>query len=103
VDEQRRAVAFADEHDLDAAPAYRILDLAAEVGEIAADAAKTSGYGADPEALDVSSDELGDALFALCLVADSQDVDLGAAFDEALAKYGERADDTGSVGSRGGE
>lgn len=97
--EQQRVVSFADRHDLDADPAFRILDLAAEVGEIAADAAKSSGYGDRPDELAVSNDEIGDALFSLLLVADSLDVDAGEALDEAIAKYERRLGETGSASS----
>jgi hypothetical protein len=57
--EQRSVTDFLADHELDADPAYRILDLAAEVGEVAADAAKSSEYGAAPDSLAVSQDELG--------------------------------------------
>lgn len=97
--EQEQVAEFLAEHDLDGDPAYRILDLASEIGEIAKDAADSTDYGSSPEDLDVKSDELGDALFALLAVAESLDVDAGAALDEALAKYRERLDDTGTAAS----
>lgn len=99
MDEQDRVAAFASEHDLEATPAFRLLDLVAEVGEVAADATESAGYGADPEALDVSDDEIGDALFALLLVAESLDVDAGEALEASLAKYRERIEETGDAGS----
>lgn len=99
MDAQARVAAFVDEHDMDADRAYRILDLAAEVGEIAADAAKSSEYGAAPEELAVSEDELGDALFALLATADALDIDAEAALDESLAKYERRIGDSGDAGS----
>ncbi|WP_290814668.1 MazG-like family protein [Halovivax sp.] len=96
---QERVVSFAERHGLDADPAYRILDLSAEVGEVAADAAKSTDYGAEPDALEVNGDEIGDALFSLLLVADAVDVDAAAALDEALEKYERRVEETGSAGS----
>lgn len=36
MDEQARVANFVDEHDLTCPPAYRLLDLSAEVGELAA-------------------------------------------------------------------
>ena len=98
---QERVVAFADRHELDADPVYRILDLSAEVGEIAADAAKSTEYGTNPESLSVNRDELGDALFSLLLVADAVDVDAGDALDDALDKYERRLEEVGSAGSDG--
>lgn len=97
--EQRAVAAFLAEHDLDAAPAYRILDLAAEVGEVAADAAKSSDYGHDPDSLAVSEDELGDALFSLLTVCEGLDVDAGEALETALSKYEARIETTGQAGS----
>jgi len=101
MDAQDRVAPFAAEHDLEAVPAYRVLDLVAEVGEIAADAAKSTEYGARPAALDIAEDELGDALFALLLVAESVDVDAEAALETALAKYERRLAETGDAGSDG--
>jgi NTP pyrophosphatase (non-canonical NTP hydrolase) len=99
MDAQDRVAAFVDEHDMDADPAYRVLDLAAEVGEIAADAAKSSEYGAAPEELTVSEDELGDAVFALLATADALDIDAEEALETSLAKYERRLDGSGSAGS----
>ncbi|MFC7140657.1 MazG nucleotide pyrophosphohydrolase domain-containing protein [Halosimplex aquaticum] len=99
MDAQDRVAAFVDEHDMDADPVYRVLDLAAEVGEIAADAAKSSEYGGAPEDLTVSEDELGDALFSLLATADALDIDAEAALDESLAKYERRLDESGDAGS----
>ena len=96
---QRKVETFLAEHEMDADPAYRILDLASEVGELAKDANESTDYGASPEELDVNADELGDALFSLLAVAESLDVDAEAALDEALAKYEERIEATGDPGS----
>jgi NTP pyrophosphatase (non-canonical NTP hydrolase) len=96
---QQNVAEFLAEHDMDADPAYRILDLASEVGELAKDANDSTDYGANPERLDVNSDELGDALFALLALAESLDVDAEEAVDEALAKYEARIEETGDAGS----
>lgn len=96
---QRQVAAFLDEADLHAPPAYRLIDLTAEVGEVAADAAKSSGYGADPAALSVSRDELGDVLFAALALAEELDVDAEDALAESIAKYEARLDADGIAGS----
>ncbi|MUV57091.1 MazG nucleotide pyrophosphohydrolase domain-containing protein [Halogeometricum sp. CBA1124] len=98
-DRQQRVAAFLDAHELHAPPAYRLLDLAAEVGELAADATKSSEYGARPGDLQVNRDELGDALFCLYALADELDVDAGEALEESIAKYEARIDDAGAPGS----
>lgn len=99
MDEQRRVARFVDENDLTCPPAYRLLDLAAEVGELAADANDATGYGTDAEAFTVKRDELGDALFALLALCDDLDVDAAAALDESLAKYERRLADRGDAAS----
>ena len=97
--EQRVVAQFLDEHGMRSPPAYRLLDLTAEVGEIAADAAKSSEYGGSPESLSVPEDELGDALFALLALAEELDVDAGDALETSLAKYEDRIDENGDAGS----
>jgi hypothetical protein len=52
VKEQEEVVAFVTDHDMESDAAYRILDLAAEVEEIAADATKSTDWGTEPNALE---------------------------------------------------
>ena len=99
--EQRQVARFIEANDIDADPAYRVLDLAAEVGEVAADAAESAEYGAAPDELEVDEDELGDALFSLLATAEALDVDASEALDTALAKYERRIEDSGDPGSPG--
>jgi NTP pyrophosphatase (non-canonical NTP hydrolase) len=99
MDAQETVADFLAEHDLHTDPAYRLLDLTAEVGELAADATASTEYGASPAALDLSRDELGDALFALLALAEETDTDADAALAESLAKYERRIDSEGSPGS----
>lgn len=96
---QETVAQFLAEHDMDADPAYRILDLTSEVGELAKDVNDSTDYGGSPEEVAVKSDEIGDALFALLAVAESLDVDAEEALDEALAKYRTRIEETGDAGS----
>lgn len=99
MDEQQAVASFIADHDMEAPPAYRLLDLVSELGEIAKDAAESTEYGAAPDALAVDSDEVGDTLFALLALADELDVDAGDALDESLAKYEDRIADTGDAAS----
>ncbi|NHX35678.1 MULTISPECIES: MazG nucleotide pyrophosphohydrolase domain-containing protein [Halolamina] len=96
---QQQVANFLDENEMHAPPAYRLLDLAAEVGEVAADTAKSSEYGDSPGSLSVPTDELGDALFALLALADELDVDAGDALETSLSKYGSRSEEAGDAGS----
>lgn len=97
--DQRRVAAFLDRAELHAPPSYRLLDPAAEVGEVAADATASTGYGTDPEAVSVARDEIGDVLFATLALAEELDVDAEAALAESLAKYEARLDADGTAGS----
>ncbi|MFH5842691.1 MazG nucleotide pyrophosphohydrolase domain-containing protein [Haladaptatus sp. CMAA 1909] len=97
--EQEQVAAFVADNDMKSDPAYRILDLVAEIGEIAADATKSTEWGEDPEALDVKRDEIGDALFSLLAVADALDVNAGEALDDTLEKYRRRIRETGDSSS----
>lgn len=100
MDEQARVARFIDEHDLSCPPAYRLLDLSAEVGELAADATDSSDYGANPDALSVNEDELGDTLFALLALCEELDVDAGEALDTSVEKYERRLSRRGDAGSQ---
>lgn len=96
---QQQVAQFLDDNGMRAPPEYRLLDLAAEVGEVAADAAKSSEYGDTPASLTIPEDELGDALFALLALAEESNIDAGAALETSLAKYEDRITDTGDAGS----
>lgn len=100
MEEQEKVAEFIAEHDLQGKPAYRILDLASEVGEIAKDAVESGEYGATPEQLEVNTDEVGDVLFSLLAVAESLDIDASVALDEALDKYQRRLKETGTASSQ---
>lgn len=99
MDQQQSVAEFIEAHDLRAHPAYRTLDLAAEVGEIAAAVAKSTEYGAAEQSMAVPEDEVGDALFALLALADGLDIDAEAALGTALSKYEQRIESDGGPGS----
>lgn len=98
--EQEKVENFMQEHDMEGTPEFRILDLLAEIGEIAGDAAKSSDYGLERESLEVREDEIGDALFSLLAVCNSLDIDAGEALETSLEKYRDRIEETGDAGSR---
>ena len=97
--EQDRVAEFVDTHSLRAPPAFRLLDLVSEVGELAKAAAESTDYGDRPDAIDVPEDEIGDALFALLALADGLGVDAGEALETTLAKYERRLEETGEPAS----
>ncbi|MFB6291801.1 MAG: MazG nucleotide pyrophosphohydrolase domain-containing protein [Candidatus Nanohaloarchaea archaeon] len=99
MEEQRKVAEFIEEHDLEAAPGFRIMDLVSEVGEIAKDVTKSSEYGLAPEKMEIKEDEVGDALFSLLAVAEDLGIDAGEALDTALEKYRSRIEEKGEPGS----
>lgn len=102
MDAQDRVARVVAEHELAAPPAYRILDLASEVGEVAKEAAVASDYGEQPEGVEIAEDEVGDVLFALLALCDELDIDAEAALDTAITKYESRIDAGGDPGSTTG-
>jgi len=97
---QDRVARFVAAHDLDAPPAYRLLDTASELGELAKELNESTRYGDTPERAAVADDELGDALFALLAFADAVDADAASALDTAIGKYEKRLEERGSAGSQ---
>lgn len=97
---QEKVKEFVENHEMEATPAFRIIDLVAEVGEIASDAAKSSDYGLKEEELEVKKDELGDAFFSLISLANSLEIDLEDALDHSMEKYEERINQKGDPGSK---
>jgi NTP pyrophosphatase (non-canonical NTP hydrolase) len=97
---QARVGLFVAAHDIDAPVEARLLDLVSEVGELAKEVLKGSGYGRAPFAPPEGWDgELADALFALLCLANSTGVDLDTALTAALAKYADRLATRGDAGS----
>lgn len=99
MDEQETVAEFIATHDLEGEPEYRVLDLASEVGELAKNVVDSGNYGASPDRLNIESDELGDVLFSVLAVAEAFDMDASVALDEALAKYQQRLDRSGTPSS----
>lgn len=90
MDQQERVAAFVADNDISAPPAYRLLDLASELGEVAKEINESTGYGTEQSAPTVPEDELGDTLFALLALCSELDVDAESALDTALEKYEDR-------------
>jgi NTP pyrophosphatase (non-canonical NTP hydrolase) len=99
MDSQSRVAAFVEDNDIEAPAAYRLLDTVSELGEVAKEVCTSTDYGDDPGSVDVSEDELGDALFALLALCSALDVDAEAALETSLAKYEERLAESGQAGS----
>ncbi|ELY85380.1 MazG-like family protein [Natrinema altunense] len=99
MEEQRKVADFVTEYDLETPPEFRLLDLVSEVGELAKDANTATDYGESPADLEIATDELGDALFALLALADALEIDASTALEEAIEKYDRRLDGNATPGS----
>ncbi len=78
----------------------RLLDVLAEVGELAKEALKSTDYG-KREFIPTKNweSEMGDAFFSLITLANATDVDLETALGNVLVKYRRRIVETGTLSS----
>ena len=91
---------FVSRHNLEAPPTARLLDLVAEVGELAKELVNGSEYGRRDLSLPSAwADELGDVFFSLICLANATDVSLDRALAIALEKYEQRLAQRGEAGS----
>jgi len=98
---QTRSRAFLARHGLSHTPQIHTLDLVSEVGEIAKALLECSEYGKSPSQPTLAlEEELGDAFFSLIALAESLNVDLETALEQALTKYETRLAEKGHTGSR---
>lgn len=97
---QKKVEEFCATNKLESPAEYRLLDLVAEIGEVAKEVLKSTEYGRREKGKlsDKISEELGDALYSLISVANIYQVDLETALEKALAKYRLRLK-SGSPGS----
>ncbi|MDO8489859.1 MAG: MazG-like family protein [bacterium] len=97
---QKKIKKFMDDNNMNNSIEYRMLDLVDEVGEVAKEICKMSGYGTrKPEFRKEIALELGDAFYSLISVANFYDVDLEASLDLVLEKYKKRIQKGGHPGS----
>lgn len=92
---QKKVREFIEKYDMDASPDYRLVDLVSEVGEVAGDVSKSTGYGKRPEDIEVKEDEIGDVFFALLAFSESLGMDAEEALDTAIEKYESRIEEKG--------
>ena len=100
---QEWATGFAKTNDLLHRPETHALDLVSEVGEVAKELLLATDYGKRPFQPSLSrphlTDEMGDVLYSLCVLATAVNVDLDEALAGALAKYQKRMDSKSHAGS----
>lgn len=97
---QGKVKKFMDVNNMNNPIEYRMLDLFDEIGEVAKEISKMSGYGTkEPEFREEIVMELGDAYYSLAAVANYYDVDLLKSLDLAVEKYEKRIEKGGHAGS----
>ena len=97
---QTKVANFIREHNLEAPIEARLLDLLAELGELAKEVLKGSEYGQTPfTETQAWKEELGDVFFSLACLAYSTNVNLEEALDKVLEKYQARIESKGDAGS----
>ncbi len=97
---QQKIREFMEKNNMKSPAEYRMLDLVAEIGEVAKELCKMSCYGAKaPEFREEIIPELGDAFYSLIAVANHYNVDLLKALDIVLEKYRKRIEKAGHPGS----
>jgi NTP pyrophosphatase (non-canonical NTP hydrolase) len=97
---QKAVAEFVKKHQLESSVEARLIDLFAEMGEVAKEALKGSDYGkADFSQTPAWAEELGDVFFSLVCLANSTGVDLEKALEDVLAKYKLRLREKGEAGS----
>lgn len=98
---QQQAVRFAQKHQLQHTAFVHALDLMSEMGEVTKELLKATAYGEKPAQFRPEiSEEMGDLLYSLCLLAGSVGVDLEAALQQTLDKYEQRWQAKGHIGSQ---
>jgi NTP pyrophosphatase (non-canonical NTP hydrolase) len=99
-DAQRRVAEFVHAHDLSAGVETRLLDLVAEMGELAKEGLKGTDYGSVTMLPDSEwSSEMGDMIYSLLALANETGVDLETALASALTKYRARIAERSDPGS----
>ncbi|MDQ3812586.1 MAG: nucleotide pyrophosphohydrolase [Armatimonadota bacterium] len=91
---------FVAKHHLETQPAFSLLDIMSELGEVAKELLKATDYGRRPDAADAERmrEEIGDLMFAVAYLSTLYDVDPEAAMWESVRKF-ERRLERGSAGS----
>lgn len=100
-EQQQRVKDWMARYGLGTDPQARMLDLSSEVGELAKEVLKATGYGTRPLAPTASlEEELGDCVFSLLCVSEALGLDGEKALDQALEKYRARFAEAGDIGHR---
>lgn len=97
---QNKVRLFTDEKGLNIPLEVRMMDLVAEIGEMAKEILKQTNYG--KKSFKGNEDwlgEMGDVFFSLICLANTTEIDLEEGINRVLDKYQKRFEDKGSIGS----
>ena len=80
---------FIAQHNLETQPAFSLLDVMSELGEVAKLLLHSTNYGQHPEAADSAQmrEAIGDLMFAVAYLSTLYDVDPEAALWESVRKF----------------
>jgi NTP pyrophosphatase (non-canonical NTP hydrolase) len=80
---------FVAKHHLEAQPAYSLLDIMSELGEVAKELLKATDYGRRTGTADAARmrEEIGDLMFAVAYLSTLYEVDPEAAMWDSVRKF----------------
>ena len=83
---------FINKYHLETQPAFSLLDIMSELGEVAKELLKSTDYGRRPGDADPvrMREEIGDLMFAVAYLSTLYDVDPEAAMWESVRKFERR-------------
>ncbi|MBD3207979.1 MAG: nucleotide pyrophosphohydrolase [Candidatus Nealsonbacteria bacterium] len=88
---QEKVERFLKEKNIQHLPQALMIDLVAEIGEVAKEILENSDYGKrETESSKELADEMGDAFYSLISLANYFGIDLDRTLDKTLEKYEER-------------
>ena len=97
---QEKVKKFMGKNNMNNPVEYRMLDLVDEIGEVAKEISKMSGYGTKkPEFRKEIIMELGDVFYSLITIANYYNIDLLKSLDLVIEKYNKRIKKGGHAGS----
>jgi NTP pyrophosphatase (non-canonical NTP hydrolase) len=100
-DIQKSVKEFVEKHNLNASPEFRIVCMTEDLGELAKEILKSTGYGRhDFQVTGGFHEETGDVLFALVCIANAGGTDLEKSLQNTMAKMISRIKEKGHPGSR---
>ncbi len=91
---------FTEKYNLEISQELRYIDLVSEVGELGKEILKSTDYGTKENIkTDNLESEIGDTLFSLICIANTNNIDLEKVLTDVLGKYTKRFEEKGTIGS----